>query len=270
MGKTSRPSRFNIPGKIGWETIETQCFLVLIYTMLSVSAQEGITALPWPNKMMAGLFVSWTRHPSLTSPFIGPPWPEILLLTPHQTGHYIYRALLCPYLNPSMSPIHILPWSAALAWQFVNGTCIGGWLGGYGPRTFRDWQGDTAWTLMPRIEVGLMIWAVSLMINMYHDDELREIRRAAARQNRPDAAKVYLVPQNGLFRAVLYPHYFFEWLEWAGFWMVGGLSCVPARTFLINEVATMLPRAWQGKKWYVERFGKEKVGNRKAVIPLVI
>ena len=46
-----------------------------------------------------------------------------------------------------------------------------------------------------------------------------------------------------------------------------GWGCVPARTFLLNEIATMLPRALQGKQWYVEKFGKEKVGNRKAVIP---
>jgi 3-oxo-5-alpha-steroid 4-dehydrogenase 1 len=29
----------------------------------------------------------------------------------------------------------------------------------------------------------------------------------------------------------------------------------------------MLPRAVQGKRWYVERFGEEKVGGRKAIIP---
>jgi 3-oxo-5-alpha-steroid 4-dehydrogenase 1 len=39
---------------------------------------------------------------------------------------------------------------------------------------------------------------------------------------------------------------------------------------VINEVATMLPRAIQGKKWYVERFGQAKVGNKKAVIPGLI
>lgn len=52
--------------------------------------------------------------------------------------------------------------------------------------------------------------------------------------------------------------------------MIGGLACAPARTFLINEVATMLPRALQGKQWYVERFGKERIGYKKAVIPGMI
>ena len=130
--------------------------------------------------------------------------------------------------------------------------------------------------------MGLMIFAVGLMANMFHDDELREIRRAAARdqKKREEAEgkkgegkgvdKVYQIPKNGLFSVILYPHYFCEWIEWGGFWMVGGLACVPARTFVINEVAAMLPRALQGKRWYVERFGQERIGNRKAVIPGII
>lgn len=176
-----------------------------------------------------------------------------------------------------MSPIHITVWASALGFQLFNATCIGGWLGGHGPTTREDWEGTA-----PRIEVGMMIFAVALLANAYHDDELREIRRAAARdQKKKEEAlggkgrsngvdKVYMMPQNGLFRAVLFPHYFCEWIEWCGYWMVGGLACTPARSFVINEVTTMLPRALQGRQWYVERFGREKVGSRKAVIPGII
>jgi len=180
-----------------------------------------------------------------------------------------------------MSPIHISVWLSALAFQSVNATCIGGWLAGYGPTTTADWAGRILW-----IEVGLMIFAAGFLGNVYHDDELREIRRAAARnQKRKEAAqgekgkgkgkgegvsKVYMMPANGLFRAVLYPHYLCEWIEWCGFWMVGGLGCVPARNFVVSEISTMMPRAVQGRRWYVERFGKEKVGSRKAVIPWLV
>ncbi|KAL9100398.1 MAG: hypothetical protein Q9163_004220 [Psora crenata] len=177
-----------------------------------------------------------------------------------------------------MSPMHFIVWLSALSFQLINATSIGGWLGGFGPVTREDWQGAG-----PRVEVGMMIWAVGLMATMYHDDELREIRRAAARnqKRRQDAKagdekskkgvdKVYMIPENGLFRVILHPHYFCEWIEWCGFWMVGGWACVPARIFVVNEVATMLPRALQGKRWYVERFGKEKIGAKKAVIPGVI
>ena len=175
-----------------------------------------------------------------------------------------------------MSPIHILVWLAALSFQLINATCIGGWLAGYGPTTKADWA-DKA----PRIEAGLMIFAGGLLANIYHDDELREIRRAAAREQKSKETegkknegksvnKVYMIPENGLFRVILYPHYFCEWIEWCGFWIVGGLCSVPARTFVINEVTAMLPRALQGKRWYLERFGQAKIGTKKAVIPGII
>lgn len=51
---------------------------------------------------------------------------------------------------------------------------------------------------------------------------------------------------------------------------MGGSACVPARNFVLNEVATMLPRALKGRQWYMQRFGKEKVGGRKAIIPGIL
>ena len=128
-----------------------------------------------------------------------------------------------------------------------------------------------------------MIWALGFIGNIFHDDELREIRRAALRSEKARAAKkdekekgrkgvekVYFVPQNGLFELILFPHYLCEWIEWGGFWVMAGIGCVPARNFVLNLIATMLPRALQGRRWYIERFGKEKVGAKKAVIPWLL
>lgn len=174
-----------------------------------------------------------------------------------------------------MSPIHPVLILSALSFQLCNATCLGGWLASYGPTTTKEWEGHILW-----IETGLIVFALGLLGNMYHDDELREIRRAAARKNSAASggankggsatAKVYDMPENGLFRLVLYPHYLCEWIEWIGFWMIGGWACVPARAFVLNEVAAMLPRALSGRQWYIQRFGKERVGNRKAVIPWLI
>ena len=176
-----------------------------------------------------------------------------------------------------MSPIHIIVWAFALCFQLINSTCIGAWLAAYGPVTNKDWEGRVLW-----IEVGLILFAAGLIGNIFHDDELREIRRAAARNQKKkgeaqggkgkgkSVEKVYMMPENGLFKLVLYPHFLCEWVEWCGFWMIGGWGCLPARSFVINEIAAMLPRALQGKRWYIERFGKEKVGSRKAVLPGLI
>lgn len=245
QGKTSSDSRFNLPGKWAWATMEAPGFLTLLYIMFTLPEEQGIAELPWGNWIMAGLF----------------------------TIHYLYRALLAPLvLNPSMSPIHPLVWALAVCFQLANAISIGGWLAGYGPTTVHGWAGR-----LYIMEIGMVIWGWGLLANIFHDDDLREIRRAADRRQRREAEesgkppekvdKIYMLPKSGLFRYILYAHYFCEWIEWAGFWMVGGWNCTPARSFLLNEIATMLPRALQGRRWYVEKFGRDNVGNRKAVIP---
>lgn len=59
-----------------------------------------------------------------------------------------------------------------------------------------------------------------------------------------------------------------EWIEWSGFCLIGGgpARFLPAALFVINEIATMLPRAIQGKGWYEEKFGK-KAPKRWAAVP---
>ncbi|KAE8453090.1 hypothetical protein EG329_012277 [Mollisiaceae sp. DMI_Dod_QoI] len=259
-GKTSGKSILNIPGKIAWITMEIPGFITLLYVMNTLPSQVGLSSLPWENKAMGGMFVI----------------------------HYIYRAILYPLLNPSMSPIHVLVWLSAIAFQVINGLSIGGWLGGYGYTTRKDWTNhEMNFKAGGRMELGLMIWALGFFGNIYHDDELREIRRAAARNQKRRAQqaeqstgkgkgdkvgvdKVYMIPHNGLFRWIFFPHYLCEWIEWGGFYLMAGSGCVPARNFVVNEIATMLPRAIQGKQWYIKRFGEEKVAGRKAVVPGIL
>ncbi|KAL3427720.1 3-oxo-5-alpha-steroid 4-dehydrogenase [Phlyctema vagabunda] len=260
MGKTSTKSRFNIPGRIGWLTMEIPGPLVLLYIMSTLPTD----ALPWENKVMASFYVV----------------------------HYAYRAVVCPLIAPSMSPISPHIWLFAVLFQASNGLQFGGWLGGYGPTTRADWHyHEMNYKSGARLELGMMIFLLGFVGNIFHDDELREIRRAAQRRiereeqeeqerdvqggereklKKKTVDKVYMIPKNGLFTFVLYPHYLCEWIEWSGFWLMGGSYCLPARNFVINEVATMLPRAVHGRRWYIERFGRDKVGNKKAVIPGIL
>ena len=225
--------------------METPGFVTVLYCMYAIPKQEGIESLPTANWVMATIY----------------------------TIHYLYRSWLSAFwLNPSMSPIHAFVFLGACAFNIVNGLSIGGWLGGYGPTTQSDWAGR-----LYQIEIGMVLWGWSFMGNIFHDDDLREIRRSALRRQRAQAEKekkpiegvdkLYMLPKNGLFHFVFFAHYLCEWFEWAAFWLIGGFDCVPARNFLFNEIATMLPRALQGKKWYESRFSKEEINNRKAVIP---
>jgi 3-oxo-5-alpha-steroid 4-dehydrogenase 1 len=243
--------------------MEAPGFLTLLYTLRTLPSQalsssSSLTPssvdididLPWQNKVLAALFVL----------------------------HYTYRALLFPFLQPSMSPLHILIWASAICFQVINGLCLGSWLSGYGPTTAAEWAVNSpTWQFV----AGIGLFYVGLAANYYHDDELREIRRRQARKQAKDVKdgkvakggsveKHYEIPQAGLFKVVLYPHYFVEWVEWFGFWMAAGWGCVPARCFLLNEVAAMLPRAVKGRQWYAEKFGEERIKGRWAVIPGVI
>ncbi|KAH8883430.1 3-oxo-5-alpha-steroid 4-dehydrogenase [Thozetella sp. PMI_491] len=248
MGKTSVTSRFNVPGRIGWMVMECPGFLTLLYIMNTLPAQQGIADLPWQNKVLAGLFVI----------------------------HYSYRAVLYPWIQPSMSPLHIIMMLFAACFQVFNATSIGSWLAAYGPTTQDDWAAQLAPFPTLQFSLGIAIFYLGLAANYYHDDELREIRRREiARQERISSQsggkarvdKHYEIPQAGLFKIMLYPHYFVEWVEWFGFYVAAGWTCVPARLFVVNEIAAMLPRAVSGKKWYKEKFGEEKIRGKWAVIP---
>lgn len=178
-----------------------------------------------------------------------------------------------------MSPIHIGVWSLAVSFQIFNATCLGSWLAAYGPVTDAAWASQSS---LPQFAAGILIFYLGLASNFFHDEELREIRRKEQRrqerirqgQNQQQKGgeegtinKHYRIPEAGLFRYMLYPHYFCEWIEWFGFWMAAGWSCAPARAFLVNELFAMFPRAVRGKKWYVEQFGEDKVGKKWAAIP---
>lgn len=245
MGKTSTPSSLNIPGRLAWFTMEVPGFLTLLYTIRSLSPGD----LPWQNKVLAALF----------------------------TIHYSYRAVAFPFLQPSMAPIHAVVWASALGFQLINGTLLGAWLGRYGPTTQAEWgvQSSTV-----QFVGGISLFYLGLAANYYHDEELREIRRREQRRQEriareegkavADVGKHYSVPQAGLFKWVLYPHYLCEWVEWCGFWIAAGLGCAPAGMFVVNEVCSMLPRAVRGRRWYEERFGEEKIRGRWAVLPGVV
>ncbi|KAH9893862.1 3-oxo-5-alpha-steroid 4-dehydrogenase [Xylariomycetidae sp. FL2044] len=243
MGKTSITSRFNIPGRIAWFTMEVPGFITLLYTIRTLSAQHGIEDLPWQNKVLAGLYVI----------------------------HYVYRAVLFPFIQPSMSPIHAVVWASAVFFNLCNATCIGSWLGAYGPTTQEEWHARN-WSIL-QFSVGLVVFYIGLTANYFSDEELREIRRAELRRQErlekqgKSVDKHYEVPNGGLFKYMLYPHYFMEWVEWLGFWIAAGVSCAPARNFLLNEVSAMLPRAVNGSQWYRERFGQDKIKGKYVIIP---
>ncbi|KIX10647.1 uncharacterized protein Z518_01731 [Rhinocladiella mackenziei CBS 650.93] len=260
MGKTSTKSRFNLPGRYAWSVAELTGPINLIYILLTLPskmypsphASTGFlgTGLPAQNEILACLFLL----------------------------HYVNRAIVSPlYLAPSMSPIHPIISALMIIFQFTNSSNIACWL------VYSLLTMDTE--DRPLISfgsvIGISIFLAGLAGNIRAETSLFDLRGGAAKRKAKSEGKaqitydkVYVIPPaEGAFKHILYPHYVLEWIEWTGYWILGGAWGLgwgyqsPALWFVIVEVATMLPRAVSGRQWYEQKFGKRAVGGRAGAIP---
>lgn len=104
-----------------------------------------------------------------------------------------------------MAPVHIIFALGGTVFNLINGSLIGGWLGGYGSASS-----------VPTLQLvsGSVIWAAGFYGNIYHEEILRGIRRdkptdkIAERKGRAVIynGRVYRVPEGGLFRCIWHPH----------------------------------------------------------------
>jgi len=195
--------------------------------------------------------------------FHGPRRAEVvpILFACMWAGHYLNRGFLFP-LNMRV---------AKGAQTSFSMTVIGiGWavtsLHGYFHATYftRLHVYTTDWLHDPRFLVGFTIYYVSYAMNLYSDSIVRNLR---TREEVESGAKVYRIPQGGLFRWVTNPSYLTELCAWAGFaictWSLAGVF-----VFVIS-IGNLVPRAFATQKWYRERF-PEYPRERKVLIPYVI
>ena len=260
MGKTSSDSRFNLPGRYAWAVVELVGPVNLLYIIFAL-----------PSKL--------NPTPSATTSFLGTGLPaqnEIMACL--YLLHYLNRAILSPLvLNPSMSPIHPLVTVFMGIFQFTNSTSVATWL----VYTTMNVDMKNRNIISFGSFVGIILFLLGLAGNIWTESMLYEMRRGAAKRKAKSEGKaivtydkVYVIPPaEGFFKHILYPHYVLEWVEWTGYLILGGIwglgwgSRSAAFWFLVNEFATMLPRAVTGRKWYEQKFGKRAVGGRAAAIP---
>ncbi|KAK2463365.1 hypothetical protein APHAL10511_004591 [Amanita phalloides] len=122
----------------------------------------------------------------------------------------------------------------------------------------------------------------------------------------PSTKEHYAIPYGLLYKFISYPNYLCEWIEWFGFALAAApLPIEPSMSglikammnifsvetikmivfspahlfapnlaapyiFFICEILAMLPRAYNGHKWYKITFGDNYPEERKAVIPFVL
>jgi 3-oxo-5-alpha-steroid 4-dehydrogenase 1 len=259
MGKTSGSSSLLLPGRITWvctESLAPLNFLYILYTLPSKlrpvpndSSSILGTGLPLQHEILAILYVA----------------------------HYINRAVLTPIVYaPSVSPI--APWVALMMvyFQWSNSANVGCW-------NVYNSIGSTGSLFHPIAMAGLLLWVTGFVQNVRCEHKLFELRRAAAKRKAKSEGKaeityekVYVIPPAaGSFKHILFPHYVWEWVEWAGYWLMGGAwglgwgNNSAALWFTIAEICVMLPRAKQGKDWYEQKFGKRAVAGRAAALPIL-
>ncbi|KEF61984.1 uncharacterized protein A1O9_03556 [Exophiala aquamarina CBS 119918] len=260
MGKTSSTSRLNLPGRYAWAAAESIGPFNLTYILCTL-----------PSKLKPSL------HSSSSIFGTGLPVQSEILGCLYLL-HYLNRAVVSPlFLAPSMSPIHPIVSALMSIFQFVNSSNIACWL------TYTVASAD--FRQQPLISfgsvVGIALFLGGLVGNIKAETKLFELRKGAAKRKARSEGKaevtydkVYVIPPvEGMFRTILFPHYVLEWLEWIGFWILGGSWGLgygyssPALWFVLVEIATMLPRAGSGRQWYEQKFGKRAVAGRAGAIP---
>lgn len=223
-GKTSlRSSPLNLPGRFAWCLMEIVGPLNLFHTLYT-SLDGNLSLLPWQNLLLAGLYVV----------------------------HYVNRAVISPwFVTPSMSPIHVFVMVSAMGFNWVNSSCLAGWVLGYGldiegfEGAVSGNGGDGGFGLLPGI--GLGVFVVGMVGNIHSERALFRLRREEgdkraakkgyANDTNDKYHKVYVIPpKQGVFHSILYPHYVFEWIEWFGF-ALAGTAIFPAGSDSVNPIA---------------------------------
>ncbi|KAF7508251.1 hypothetical protein GJ744_009396 [Endocarpon pusillum] len=275
MGRTSSSkARLNLPGRYAWTIAESVGPLNMLFIIYTLPSRLQPPAASPASLLGTGM------------PFF---YHELLALL--YLLHYVNRAIITPlFLAPSMSPI-AAPVSILMAlFQYANSSCLSCWLvynahfqlshSNSAPHTSSSLLSPLFTNPLPLL--GVVLFALGLYSNISSETTLFALRRAAALRRAKSEGKplhnlsydkVYVIPEpKGWFKYVLYPHYTMEWMEWTGYWLTGALAGLgwwgtPAMWFVVNEVATMAPRAAHGWRWYEGKFGNRALARRAAVLP---
>lgn len=108
--------------------------------------------------------------------------------------HYVNRAVIQPLRNPPRSHIHLSVALSAMVFNSINGYLLGTWLTKRG----EAFQGPTF-----QVIIGLVLFVVGAVGNIWHDEILRALRIGAP-------FRTYRIPCGGMYHFISYPNYFCE------------------------------------------------------------
>ncbi|GAA6024295.1 hypothetical protein JCM11491_006499 [Sporobolomyces phaffii] len=214
FGRFTTKSKLSINGSIGW------------FVMEIVSPLAFLAALPLGQ---SSAFPSSTRgYLSLVrDTFFSLPIARAILVVLFIV-HYVNRSTISTLANPSRAKMNPLVPLSAIAFNIMNGSTMGMWVGGGHPSTGLSPSPETGLrdgiAARGLFVTGLVMWAVGFGSNIYHDHVLYDLKRDKLRleadsASNPDPKQRYSIPPRtrGLYRYVSHPSYSSEWLEWLGY-----------------------------------------------------
>ncbi|XP_074135244.1 3-oxo-5-alpha-steroid 4-dehydrogenase 1 isoform X1 [Sminthopsis crassicaudata] len=209
-----------LPGKLAWFVQELPCLLMPLYVVTCTPAQRLSL---WPNRVLLVIFIT----------------------------HYFQRSLIFPFLIRGGKPVPILIFLSAFIFCTLNGYLQSQYLSNYA--VYSD-----NWIKDPRFITGCAMWLIGLIINIYSDHILRNLRKPGETG--------YKIPRGGLFEYVTAANFSGEIIEWYGYalasWSLEGIAFALFTTFNLSA------RAKQHHRWYLEKF-EDYPKLRKIIIPFL-
>lgn len=220
-GRHTELRSWTISNRIGWVLMELPS--PILFTIFFMNGTQHKTAFAW-------LFLTlWLSH-------------------------YTYRSLVFPLRQKTATkriPLFIV--GSAVAFNCINGTINGHYLGHFAPLYPEQWLFDS------RFVMGFLLFFAGFLLNFTADNVLLRLRKPG------DTG--YRIPYGPLFRYVSCPNYLGEIIEWGGFAL---LTWSPAAlSFFIWTAANLIPRAIAHHNWYRSKFPQYPEA-RRAIIPFVL
>jgi hypothetical protein len=166
--------------------------------------------------------------------------------------HYIYRALIFPFLRRGgRSSMPLLVIVLGMFFNITNGYLNGRWV-------FMFASDQFYWLSNWRLTVGVLLFLLGFAVHVHSDLMLFRLREAE------DTG--YQIPNEGLHCWVAAPNYLGEIIEWIG-WALATRS--PAGlAFALWTIANLAPRARAHQTWYRRTFN-DYPAHRRALIPMI-
>lgn len=171
--------------------------------------------------------------------------------------HYFQRSFIFPLLMKGQSKMPLSIIITGFVFNTCNAIMQGGWLFYFSPENYYPIE----WLWSPQFIVGFIIFLGGMVLNIYADRVIRDLRTDPYDNN-------YYLPQKGPFKYVNSVNYLGEIMEWFGFailtWSVSGL------VFCLWTCANIIPRAKAVYERYELFFGEEFTSQKRyKILPFV-